>query len=281
MGRWICRALVREGYSLVMACLCIEEAIPFYNELVDLAASLPDGDRPLIWLRQLNLASFERIDAFTASLPEESGTLNRLVHNAGVLPKKTFLTGDGLEMITQVNCAGGLYLTQRLEDALERGARTEYGARIIFTVSCTVYFGLFGRLKPSFLTRVPHTWAGRVIRYGDSKRAVYFASLLLAQHLKAKGVQVVSADPGAVDTPMISMNNALDAVVNRVFRPLLSSAEEGASTAVYLATAPVLPQSFGGTYRKRMPRQFRVRKDFKVVREYLEQLQNTNPQAPR
>ena len=123
-------------------------------------------------------------------------------------------------------------------------------------------YNIFSKLKPSFVNCIPRNWAGRVIRYGDSKRALYYASLNLAKTLKPFNIQVVSADPGAVDTPIITMNNRLDSLVNVLFRPFLSTPAQGASTTVYLATAETLPDPCGGTYRNCKLRRFLIGKDF-------------------
>lgn len=263
MGRPICRALLQQGYSLVMACLSKEAAMPFFKELqAQVAQGTHSEETQRVWLGQLDLASFASIDRFVDGLSDQGVpfALHRLVHNAGVLPKHTYLTADGLEMIAQVNFAAAFRLTGRLLPRLAQGAREAEGARVMFTVSCTVYFGLFSRLGPRFLTRVPTTWAGRVVRYGDSKRAIYLASRHLAEDLEPYQIQVVSTDPGAVDTPMITMNNGLDPLVNKLFRPLLSTPEQGAATAIYLATASAyaLPDAHGGTYLHRKRRTFYV-----------------------
>jgi len=100
-----------------------------------------------------------------------------------------------------------------------------------------------------------------VIRYSHTKQALYYASLSLAERYKSKGIQVVTTDPGAVDTPLVKMNNAFDPLVNIIFRPLLSSPARGASTAIWLATARELPLPYGGTYRKCKPRRFLVDKN--------------------
>ncbi|NLH22920.1 MAG: SDR family NAD(P)-dependent oxidoreductase [Bacteroidales bacterium] len=257
MGREICRSLLDNGYSLIMACLLPEAAMPFFRELQEQYIH-PKGSLSIRML-QLDLASFASVRSFASAL--SGTTINRLIHNAGILPRSTRLTEDGYEMISQVNYRAPLYLTRLLVPQLEKGSVTEDGARVLFTLSCTVDFGLVFRLRPSFLTHVPKTWAGRVIRYGHTKQALYYASLSLAERLKSKGIQVVSTDPGAVNTPLVTMNNALDPLVNIFFRPLLSSPARGASTAIWLATARELPLPYGGTYRKCKPRRFLVGKN--------------------
>lgn len=257
LGREICRSLLDNGYSLVMACLSTEAAMPFYKQL---ASEYENKTHPpSIELLPLDLSSFDSVKAFAESIKHKA--INRLIHNAGILPKRTGFTEDGLEKIAQVNYKAPLYLTELLFPKLREGALTTYGARVIFTVSCTIYFGWFSRLKPSFVNRIPKNWAGRVIRYGNSKRALFYESLALADRYKLFNIQVVSADPGAVDTPMITMNNRLDPLVNLFFRPFLSTPARGASTTVYLATAETLPHPYGGTYRKSKSRSFLISKN--------------------
>jgi retinol dehydrogenase 12 len=257
LGREICRSLLDEGYSLIMACLSTEAAMPFYKQLVSEYQTRINA--PSIDLLPLDLSSFHSVKTFSERITLQA--VNRLIHNAGILPKRTCLTEDGLEKIAQVNYKAPLYLIELLFPKLLEGARTKSGARIIFTVSCTIYFRWFSGLKPSFPTRIPRNWAGRVIRYGDTKRALYYASLDLAEKFKSYDIQVVSADPGAVDTPMITMNNRLDPLVDFLFRPFLSTPARGASTTVYLATAATLPDPYGGTYRKCKLRRFLIGKN--------------------
>jgi len=257
LGREICRSLLHNGYSLIMACLSTEAAMPFYKQLVSEYENKTNP--PSVELLPLDLSSFASVKTFAESIRHK--TINRLIHNAGILPKRTGFTDDGLEKIAQVNYKAPLFLTELLFPKLREGALTIYGARVIFTVSCTIYFGWFSRLKPSFINRIPKNWAGRVIRYGDSKRALYYASLDLAGKFKPYYIQVVSADPGAVNTPMITMNNRLDLLVNLLFRPFLSTPARGASTTVYLATAATLPDPYGGTYRKSRLRSFLIGKN--------------------
>ncbi len=257
LGREICRSLLYNGYSLIMACLSTEAAMPFYKQLVSEYENKTNP--PSIELLPLDLSSFASVRTFAESIRHK--TINRLIHNAGILPKRTGFTDDGLEKIAQVNYKAPLFLTELLFPKLREGALTIYGARVIFTVSCTIYFGWFSRLKPSFVNRIPKNWAGRVIRYGDSKRALYYASLDLAEKFKPYDIQVVSADPGAVNTPMITMNNRLDPLVNLFFRPFLSTPAQGASTTIYLATAATLPNPYGGTYFKSRLRSFLIGKN--------------------
>ncbi|MFA6651276.1 MAG: SDR family NAD(P)-dependent oxidoreductase [Bacteroidales bacterium] len=257
LGREICRSLLDNGYSLIMACLSTEAAMPFYKQLVSEYEDKTNAS--FIELLPLDLSSYVSVKAFAESITHKS--INRLIHNAGILPKRTCMTQDGLEKISQVNYKAPLYLTELLLPKLRKGALTKCGARIIFTVSCTIYFGWFSRFKPSFVTRIPRNWAGRVIRYGDSKRALYYASLDLAEKLHPYDIQVVSADPGAVNTPMITMNNRLDPLVNLFFKPFLSTPARGASTTIYLATEATLPDPYGGTYRKSRLRRFLIGKN--------------------
>ena len=87
--------------------------------------------------------------------------------------------------------------------------------------------------------------------YARSKRAEVVLTELWAQHLAATGVVVHAMHPGWADTP--GVQTSLPAF-HRVMRPLLRTAEEGADTIVWLASADEPAHSTGLLWHDRRPR---------------------------
>ncbi len=167
------------GYSLVMACLSTEASMPFYKQLI----SEYKNKHPLHRPASPDLSSYASVKAFADSITYKA--INRLVHNAGILPKRTLITEDGPDhFYSLVHYLFWLVLQTQ-------------------TILCEPYSKKLGRS--------------------------YYP-------LRRFNIQVVSAGPGTVDTPMITMNKRLDTLVNFFFRPMLSTPARGASTTVYLAT---------------------------------------------
>ena len=68
-----------------------------------------------------------------------------------------------------------------------------------------------------------------------------------------------SLHPGAVATNFSKNSGGLTSLIFRVFRPFLRTAENGASTSVYLASEPDIPASSGSYFIDRKPASIRHR----------------------
>ena len=147
------------------------------------------------------------------------------------------LTADGFEQTVGVNCVGTAALTLALLPLMHPGSR------IVNTLSCTYRIG---RVDDRLLEPDPERYA-RFRAYGTSKLALLLFSLELRERVARQGIGVFAADPGIVDTNMITMHRWFDPIADLLFRPLIKTPEQGAETALQLACGK-LPVSGNGLY---------------------------------
>lgn len=190
--------------------------------------------------------------------------LDVLVNAAGVFRKERQVTPDGLELTFATNVMGYFLLTNLLTDALKRAstagsaasdrlgapAGTLTGSRIVNIASKYANGPWATKLdfddlqtakgKYSFLRSTPPTMLARVLFTQE-----------LAERLRGTGVVVNATHPGLVK------NTALLHDVGGVFRWMTNTfgkrADEGADTAVWLATSPEAASVSGTFWAKREP----------------------------
>ena len=91
------------------------------------------------------------------------------------------------------------------------------GSRIVNTLSCTYRIG---RVDGRLLEPDPERYA-RFRAYGTSKLALLLFSIELREQVARQGIGVFAADPGIVDTNMITMHRWFDPIADLLFRPLI------------------------------------------------------------
>jgi dehydrogenase/reductase SDR family member 12 len=169
--------------------------------------------------------------------------LDVLVNNAGVLPARREVTADGLELTFATNVAAPFLLTKLLLPLLQASAP----ARIVNVTSGGMYTQ---RLHAEDLQMERGDFDGTTA-YARTKRAEVILTELWAQRLAGTGVVVHAMHPGWADTP--GVRSSLPAF-HRVMRPLLRTAEEGADTIVWLASAEEPGRSSGLLWHDRRSR---------------------------
>lgn len=223
IGKEITRALAAKGYPVIMACRNREKAKQAGSEI-----TRETGNKQIEVL-PLDLASFRSVIDFTEQIKTEGFEIKTLINNAGCMNKEYQTTRDGFEMTIGVNYLGTSLLARLLVPLL---GKTE-DARIINTTSIT---HRIARIDAGIFKANPDKYR-RFSAYPASKLAVLLFTLELAERLENNAISVYAADPGVVDTGMISMQSWYDPLTDLVFRPFIKSAERGAKTAVFLATA--------------------------------------------
>jgi len=154
--------------------------------------------------------------------------LDVLINNAGAIFMSRQLSGDGLEMTFALNHLNYFHLTNLLLEVLKASAP----ARII-NVSSDAHRGQnidFDDLQGA------KNFSGMTI-YGRSKLMNLLFTYELARRLEGKGVTANALHPGFVATGFGKNNGKLMSVVMTLMSPIAKTAEDGASTSIYLATS--------------------------------------------
>lgn len=190
-----------------------------------------------------DLASFDSIRAFAGAFTAEYPVLDVLINNAGVVALKRELTADGYELDLGVNHLGHFLLTHLLLDNLKAAEQ----GRIVVVAS--------GAYKIGKLYLEDHTLSrgfNPAKAYGRSKLANILFTRELAAHLKGTQVTVNSLHPGAVGTSIgVNRETGFGRRVLNLVSYFFLTPEQGADTAIYLATAPELDGVSGQYYYRR------------------------------
>ena len=231
MGQVLTTELLRRGYRTVMACRDLKKSGPIRQRILQRCSASE------LELLPLDLASLESIRQFAELLKQRNETIGVLINNAGSMNDSFRLSQDGYEMTVAVNYIGTAALTLSLLPLMHSGNR------IINTLSCTYRIGQVG---PGW-TEIDSAHFARFKCYGNSKLALLLFSLELERTLRSRGIEVFAADPGVVDTGMITMHRWFDPITDLLFRPLIKTPEKGAATALKLATDETIAKDGSNT----------------------------------
>jgi len=156
------------------------------------------------------------------------GHLDVLVNNAGAIFLRRKLSADGIEMTFAVNHLACFLLTNLLLDTI----KASKPARIVNVASNSHY----GQHLDSDNLELKRGY-NPMRAYGRSKLCNLYFTYELSRRLEGTGVTVNAMHPGFVATNMGANNGPLV----RLFLPLIHrnslTPEQGASTAVYLASS--------------------------------------------
>ncbi|MBP3672006.1 MAG: SDR family NAD(P)-dependent oxidoreductase [Bacteroidaceae bacterium] len=213
IGKAITQALVERGEHVIMACRNLDKDRPLCQEI---NSRYPGS----VVIMELNLASFDSIATFASAIQEQY-PIKALINNAGVMNKHYSTTKQGYEMTIGVNFLGTYLLTRLLTPMLKNG-------HITFTTSLTRYIG---KVDKNFFDLTANNY-GRFKAYSRSKLATTLLAHYLSQQLAPMGIHVNAADPGIVDTGMIHMDAWFDPIADALFRPCISTPQQGAISAL-------------------------------------------------
>ena len=218
----------------MLACRNVNAAAIFARELI---AKTGNED---ISVLKLDLASFEGVRSFVADLKELNRPVAALINNAGVMTRDSRITTDGFEQTVQVN-----YLSTALLSIIT-APLIEIVGRIVFTTSLT---RLMSRIPEQFPYESNFSQLGT---YSRSKLAITLFAVYLTTVLKTSGILVECADPGIVNTNMITLNRWFDRIADVVFRPIISTPSEGAQSTLKALEASESGLIFHGDETKRV-----------------------------
>lgn len=220
-------AFARKGAHVIMACRSLERA---ERARCDLWASVPGA---LVEILQLDLGSLHSINEFANRFEAAYDHLDILMNNAGIMSLPYGKTADGFEQQFGTNHLGHFALTGLLLPTLLKTPKSR-----IVTVSSSAAFQ--GRMNFDDLQGAKQY--GRWSAYSQSKLANILFARELQSKLEAAGVDVTSivSHPGYAATNLQSHGiNALERTFSRIGNRIASqSAEQGATSQLYAATAP-------------------------------------------
>lgn len=226
--------LAARGASVWLLCRSQERGAQAARELREATGSRR------IHVATLDVADFASIRRFAAGF--RAGSVDVLVHNAGVLPDERTLTTDGHELTLATNLLGPLLLTLLLLPKLQASG----AARVIFVSSGGMYTQRLSAADPDWQSR---PFDG-VVAYAQTKRMQVVLAELLAAALAPLHVVVHSMHPGWADTPAVrSSLPRFHAATRRILR----SPAQGADTVLWLAASRAAGRSSGRFWFDRKP----------------------------
>ena len=170
----------------------------------------------------LDMADLKKVYAFARD--EVNNPIDLLVHNAGDMPKSLTITKDGFEQMFASQVLAPFILTKTLADL----GKLRQGCRIIFVSSGGMYLQKLDLSDLLFEKRSYSKYTG----YANAKRAQVILSELFSK--KYSEYLFSSMHPGWADTPGVGYSMPL---FKKLLNKRLRSAEEGADTILWLATA--------------------------------------------
>jgi retinol dehydrogenase-12 len=231
IGRATALALARRGARVHVACRSAERAAAVVAE----AASFT-GPGSLAVL-ELDLASLSRVRRCAQRFLDSGEPLHVLVNNAGVAGQRG-QSADGFELAFGVNHLGHFLLTTLLLDRLVDSAP----ARVV-TVSSVAHRQAPG-VAFDAVRRPTRSFTG-LPEYAVSKLCNVLFTQELARRQAGTGVTTYALHPGTIGS---NIWRRVPWPVEPIMKRFMRSAEEGAATSLYCATAPELAGVSGRYY---------------------------------
>ncbi|GME80093.1 unnamed protein product [Ambrosiozyma monospora] len=151
----------------------------------------------------IDLVDLKSVDeAAKQFLSQETGQLNLLIHNAGIMATPFNLTKDNFEEQIQTNCISPLLLTDRLKKSMtppnsssSSPSSSTTPPRIVF-LSSLAHTSILWHIKPEDKLQRTPDFFWRWIRYGQSK----LVDIYLAKCLSKRYPQILSTavHPGVI-----------------------------------------------------------------------------------
>lgn len=208
MGHEAVRSLAGEGWHVIMACRNLEKG---ETVIRDVKAAVPDA---AVDLHHLDLASLASVRSLATAL--EGRQIDVLFHNAGTISRDYALTDDGYERTFQVNCLGPCLLMSLL------GPQT---GKVVSMVSLTCSLV---RIDSHYCGDTPDQFS-QLGTYARAKLGLLLGTLELA---RLTGIPFDLADPGIVNSNMITMHRWFDPLADIFFRPFISTPQKGVAPAL-------------------------------------------------
>ncbi len=227
MGEVTARALAQRGATVILVSRKAEKCAATVNQIKQ------QTGHPAIEFMVADLSSQQDIRQLAQQFNSRYQRLDVLVNDAGALFARRQESTDGIEMTFALNHLGYFLLTNLLLDVLKASAP----ARIINVAS----YG-HTRGKIDFDDLQARKRYNGMQAYRQSKLANVLFTYELARRLEGTGVTVNAVNPGLVAT-RFGLNNfgfipdGISNLLLRLYGWVGTNAEQGAQTAIYLATS--------------------------------------------
>jgi NAD(P)-dependent dehydrogenase (short-subunit alcohol dehydrogenase family) len=235
LGKATAYALARAGARVLVHARTEERAVAAAREL----RGVP------VWADLGSVAGVRHLAEQVTAAAEDG--LHVLVNNAGGASRRRDLSPEGVERTIAVHHVAPAALIALLSPVMRRGAIASARPSRIVNVSSTVE-RLGRRLTDWSYPQRFSQWQA----YCDAKLLNLAFTYTLAQRLHDREITVNAANPGNVATGF-GRNGGAFRFFQGPARFLLSSPEQGARTAVKLASDPTLDTATGGYYTKGRP----------------------------
>ncbi len=255
MGKATAARLADMGAKVVMLCRNRSRGEQALNELM----LVPGRDFDLMIC---DLGKKKSIQDFVSDFKEKYDHLDVLINSAGVITLDRQETADHMELQFGVNHIGHFMLTMLLLDWVEK---SEEGRIVVLSSGAhkvgRIHFNDYNLNK-----------GYNVIKsYSQSKLANLLFVRELSRRLQEKGSRVIvnAAHPGAVATDLgVDRKTEFGRSVVRLLKPFFQTPEQGARTAIFLATDPSVAHTTGLYFYKCKPSGTSVRsRDMKTANE--------------
>ena len=254
MGMATVRALSDMGAKVIMLCRSEKRG----TEALEKLSSEKYRDLELILC---DLGNYDSIRAFANIVRRGYDHIDILVNNAGFISLDRQETGEGLERQFGINHIGHFLLTMSLLDLMGDGGRI-----------VNVASGAHKTGKIHF-DDINLTKGFNVIKaYSQSKLANVLFTRELARRVKDRGITVNCCHPGAVATNIgIDRDTGFGKTVTRLLKPFFQTPEQGARTAIFLASDDSVSDVTGEYFYKcRIAKSSKRSKDMELAKKLFE-----------
>lgn len=254
MGMATVRALSDMGAKVIMLCRSEKRG----TEALEKLLSEKYRDLELILC---DLGKFDSIRAFANTVRRGYDHIDILVNNAGFISLDRQETGEGLERQFGINHIGHFLLTMSLLDLMGEGGRI-----------VNIASGAHKTGKIHF-DDINLTKGFNVIKaYSQSKLANVLFTRELARRVKDRGITVNCCHPGAVATNIgIDRDTGFGKTVTRFLKPFFQTPEQGARTAIFLASDDSVSDVTGEYFYKcRIAKSSKRSKDMELAKKLFE-----------
>lgn len=249
MGMATVKALADMGAKVLMLCRSEKRGNEALGKLLEVA------ERKLE-LILCDLGDYKSIRKCADFIKEKYNKVDILINNAGFIALDHQFTKEGIESQFGINHVGHFLLTMKLLPFMPEGGRI-----------VNVASGAHKTGKIHF-SDINLTNGFNVVKaYSQSKLANVLFTRELARRLEPKKITVNCCHPGAVATNMgVNRETGFGKTITGMLKPFFQTPEQGASTAIFLATDDSVADITGEYFYKcKIAKSSKSSKDMKLA----------------